>query len=301
MENTELPIIVRDGRRTHFFTIDNILLDQYGKRLGAYGLAVYMALCRFANRQSECWPSYQTIAERVGMSRRQVIREIKKLETLGLIAVQPQYDEHTGEQRSNLYILLEVCAPQSEGDDSQSRGNDSQSPPPTDTRSWGSARQSGGSDWVSRSDDSQSCPPRDTQSWGDDSQSREENLNNNTYELEENLNNNGGGGFSTPDYIVEKFAYLTGADPTEKEDQSLAELALYPRHIIRDSLAALKTWLVNPDKETIRNKAAWVLGTARRKYEEDQKRAKRRQEAANLLSRQSGYVIPEKYRDIIIG
>nr|HMN31692.1 helix-turn-helix domain-containing protein [Caldilineaceae bacterium] len=54
-----------------------------------------------------CWPSLSTIASRTGMSRMQVIREIGKLQELGLIAVEHQCGEK-GEHRSNLYILLNV-------------------------------------------------------------------------------------------------------------------------------------------------------------------------------------------------
>src|SRR3954454_9304538 len=74
------PFTVRDRRRKGYFTIDNELLDRCGAELGPYGLAVYMALARFANQDNACWPSLATIAQRTGMSRRQVIREIAKLQ-----------------------------------------------------------------------------------------------------------------------------------------------------------------------------------------------------------------------------
>jgi hypothetical protein len=103
----DLPIFVRDRRRKGFFTIENALFDQYGAQLKAHGLAVYIALARFVNQDGACWPSLSTIANRTGMSRMQVIREIGKLQELGLIAVEHQCGEK-GEHRSNLYILLNV-------------------------------------------------------------------------------------------------------------------------------------------------------------------------------------------------
>lgn len=94
---------VRDGR-PGFLRVDNDLYDRYGAQLGPYGLAVYMALCRYANRASECWPCYSTIAQGTGMSRRKVIYEIKKLEDLGVIEVQ------RNRNTSNVFVLLDTGA-----------------------------------------------------------------------------------------------------------------------------------------------------------------------------------------------
>ena len=64
--------VVRD-RRPGYLRVDNDLYDRFGSQLGPYGLAVYMALCRYVNQDSECWPSYATIAKGTGMSKRKVI------------------------------------------------------------------------------------------------------------------------------------------------------------------------------------------------------------------------------------
>lgn len=128
------PIIVRDRRRKGFFTIDNELLDRFGAQLKAHGLAVYMALARFANQDGACWPSLSTIAKLTGMSRRQVIRELAELQALSLIAVTPQIDGNTAEHKANLYTLLDVS-----GSDYESPGSDCES-------LGGGDRQSSGSD-----------------------------------------------------------------------------------------------------------------------------------------------------------
>jgi len=98
--------VVRD-RRPGFLRVDNDLYDRFGSQLGPYGLAVYMALCRYVNHDSECWPSYGTIAKGTGMSRRQVMREVVKLEDLKVIAV--ERNQHT----SNVFILLDTSDTQS--------------------------------------------------------------------------------------------------------------------------------------------------------------------------------------------
>lgn len=119
--NFDKPFIVRD-RRPGYLRVYNDLYDRYGAQLGPYGLAVYVALCRYANHDSECWPSHTTIAKGTGMSRRQVIREVNKLEELGVIAV--ERSTHS----SHVYILLDTCDTQSHLPcDTQSHPRDSQS------------------------------------------------------------------------------------------------------------------------------------------------------------------------------
>lgn len=103
----DLPIEVHDRRKRGHFEIDNIVLDKYGKLLGPHAIAVYAALARFANRDEECWPSRQAISDRTGVSKAQISRELRKLESYGLISTAPQFNER-GDQTSSLYTLLEI-------------------------------------------------------------------------------------------------------------------------------------------------------------------------------------------------
>lgn len=113
---------ISDRRSTNFFMVFNDLYDRFGAKLGPYGLAVYMGLCRYANRRDECWPSHGRIAADTGMSRRQVLREIVKLESLKLIEV------HRRKHTVHLYILLDSCDTQSHLPcDTQSHRCDTQS------------------------------------------------------------------------------------------------------------------------------------------------------------------------------
>lgn len=103
--NTD-QIIVRDNRGPNYLKIYNDFYDKYGAKLGPYGLAVYVALCRYINvDSSECRPSYDTIARGTGMSRRKVIDVVKEMEALGVIAV-----ERTP-YKPNIFILLDTSAP----------------------------------------------------------------------------------------------------------------------------------------------------------------------------------------------
>lgn len=103
----DTPIEVEDRRRRGYYTVDNVLLDIYGKTLGPHGIAVYNALARFANKDDECWPSYRAITDRTGVSRSQIIREVAKMEGLKIIEVQRRVDEK-GSRQSHLYILLNI-------------------------------------------------------------------------------------------------------------------------------------------------------------------------------------------------
>lgn len=102
--------VVRD-RRPGYLRVDNILYDRFGSVLGPYGLAVYMALCRYVNQDSECWPSYATIAKGTGMSRRQVIREVAKLQHLNVIEIEHRIESN--KHTSNVFILLDTSDTQS--------------------------------------------------------------------------------------------------------------------------------------------------------------------------------------------
>jgi len=92
----------------------------------------------------------------------------------------------------------------------------------------------------------------------------------------------------------------SGDEPTEKDNQYLAELAVYPQCVVKETFFALRERMLNPDKKTIRNKAAWLVGTARRKAEEEHERIRRIEEVSRTLTARRRYEVPEAYRDIVI-
>jgi DNA-binding MarR family transcriptional regulator len=103
----EVPFRVLDRRRYSFFMIDNEVIDDYASRIGIYALGVYSVLARFSNQEGVCFPSLNTIAHRLGISKPSVIKALETLETYGLLAKEHRFNQK-GDHTSNLYILLEV-------------------------------------------------------------------------------------------------------------------------------------------------------------------------------------------------
>ena len=77
---------IKDG---NFHWANNAILDDYGRLLGSDALAVYYALCRFANNRTQrCWPSIPKIQEKIGLSRPTIIKALRKLENLRLVQIE---------------------------------------------------------------------------------------------------------------------------------------------------------------------------------------------------------------------
>lgn len=74
--------------------------------LTPYDRAVYLALCRFSDRNGACFPSLTTIAARGNVSLAQVKRSINTLKSRGFISRERRRGEHGNE--STLYHLLSM-------------------------------------------------------------------------------------------------------------------------------------------------------------------------------------------------
>jgi len=80
---------IRHIRNGDWFWINKKVLQLFSRSLKSSGLAVYNVLASFANSKSQaCFPTQKTIAELIGMSKRTVIRRIRELQELGLLAVE---------------------------------------------------------------------------------------------------------------------------------------------------------------------------------------------------------------------
>ena len=98
---------IRDQRRPGWLWLRNEIIDQYGAELGAIGIAVYVALCKHAdNDTQECYPSHAAIGKAIGLSAPTVSKALARLCELNLITVEHRYDD-AGRQTSNLYTLLD--------------------------------------------------------------------------------------------------------------------------------------------------------------------------------------------------
>ena len=55
---TNPPIAIRDTRRRHWAWFEHALIDVHGATIGAAGIAVYIALARYAHNEDQtCWPA----------------------------------------------------------------------------------------------------------------------------------------------------------------------------------------------------------------------------------------------------
>lgn len=97
--------VIRDERRHSFFIVDNELIDTYGPKIGTHGIAVYCALARYANERGEgAYPSYQTLARNLGLSRPTVIKVVSFLIDHGLVTKTERFSDE-GNRSSNTYAL----------------------------------------------------------------------------------------------------------------------------------------------------------------------------------------------------
>lgn len=100
-------IEVSDERKHPFYIVDNDMIAVYGAKIGVYGIAVYNVLAYYANKKDTAWPSYQTIADHLGISRPKVVSTIRVLVANGLIKKEARYSG-VGDQASNKYLLVSI-------------------------------------------------------------------------------------------------------------------------------------------------------------------------------------------------
>lgn len=103
---SEECVDIRDLRDGGFLWLDKEALNLTSRETGNNGVVVYSWLCYYANSKAQdCFPSVTTLSKRSHISRRTVIRHLKRLEELGLISVQRI------KGKANIYRLLDVEKP----------------------------------------------------------------------------------------------------------------------------------------------------------------------------------------------
>jgi len=100
--NNENEFEVRDLRIKEKFFVDDLYLNGYAKKCGIYATGVYLSLCRHANKEQTCWPSYKKMAEELKISIKQVGRSIKILEEQNIIK-----KIRIAKKLNNRYLLLD--------------------------------------------------------------------------------------------------------------------------------------------------------------------------------------------------
>ncbi|KKN37810.1 hypothetical protein LCGC14_0759850 [marine sediment metagenome] len=116
-------------RLSGFYLVDNNVIDDYGPLIGAYGIAVYSVLARYADGAGMgSFPSFQTIADHLDLSRRTVMRTVAKLCAAGLITKRSRKSS-SGAHSSNDYRLIGRCGSGSSPGDSPTLPSDSQTLP----------------------------------------------------------------------------------------------------------------------------------------------------------------------------
>lgn len=91
------------SRTTNWFWMYKSIIDKYGKKIGAIGIAIYCVLSRFCNGATTVI-SYNTIASRLNLDKKTVIKYVLLLQAHGLL-LKDKRRYKKGEWGSNIYYL----------------------------------------------------------------------------------------------------------------------------------------------------------------------------------------------------
>ena len=106
-ESVLMARITKIQPRPNSFRVDNIIIDEYGEKIGAIGVAIYNVLSRHADRETGiCYPSIRLIARKLALGRTTVKKYLRILLNHSLIAISSRLSDE-GDPTSNLYMLLD--------------------------------------------------------------------------------------------------------------------------------------------------------------------------------------------------
>ncbi len=97
---------VRDLRIKEKFWLDDTYLNGYARHLKPIATAVYLSLCRHADKGQSCFPAETTIAEEHGISERTVRSKIALLQNWNIIKIKRTRSQK-GTWLHNTYFLLD--------------------------------------------------------------------------------------------------------------------------------------------------------------------------------------------------
>jgi DNA-binding Lrp family transcriptional regulator len=102
MEVQNQKIEIRSIEDGNWYWISRKVLEGFASKIGAIGLALYSAYASYAGNKGVAFPSQRTLAGRLGISVKTIIKYNKKLQENGLIKIEKR------KGRSNLITLLKV-------------------------------------------------------------------------------------------------------------------------------------------------------------------------------------------------
>src|SRR5215211_4912941 len=99
---------LRPGRRIPHVWIEQEVLDCYGQALGPRGIAVYVAIARFAN-EPDAPPVVEAVGQVTGLGPAAVMEALERIERLGLLERETEFDARAGET-VNRWVLVSIPA-----------------------------------------------------------------------------------------------------------------------------------------------------------------------------------------------
>lgn len=97
--------LLEERRKFTFTIVENEIIDNvdlYSKN----EVMAYTVIARYANSESSCFPSYNTIAEKMRCSRRTAIDAINSLVEKGVIKKEVRKNKKTLKNETNVYTLM---------------------------------------------------------------------------------------------------------------------------------------------------------------------------------------------------
>jgi DNA-binding transcriptional regulator YhcF (GntR family) len=104
MELENQKIEVRDIGDSDWYWIPRVVFEEYTPKIGVIGLALYNAYSSYARDKGVAFPSQRTLAEKLRVSIKTIIKYNRILEANGLIKV----EKRKGKGKTNLVTLLKV-------------------------------------------------------------------------------------------------------------------------------------------------------------------------------------------------
>lgn len=98
------PIIIRDLRQKEKFQIDDAYLNGYARLVKCAATAIYMSLCRHADKEQKSFPSVKLLAQEHSMNISTAQRAIKKLQNYNIIHYE-RTRSGKGKWLNNTYFL----------------------------------------------------------------------------------------------------------------------------------------------------------------------------------------------------